>query len=144
MSNGPRSGAGLLPPPARASKRRLYDASILGRIRIILLARDAGFSVRETRTFLNGFPAATAPALRWRQMARQKIAELDQLSQRVAQMKLILNASFHCECRRLEECERLLAAKKCAHDDRSSGAAQESPARAASRARVSRSQLISR
>jgi MerR family redox-sensitive transcriptional activator SoxR len=103
--------AGLLPAPARVSKRRFYDANILGRIRIILLARDAGFSVSETRTFLNGFPAGTTPALRWRQMARQKIAELDQLSERVAQMKLILNASFHCECRRLEDCERLVAAK---------------------------------
>ena len=36
--------AGLLPPPARSSKRRLYDPQILGRIRIILLARDAGGS----------------------------------------------------------------------------------------------------
>jgi MerR family redox-sensitive transcriptional activator SoxR len=42
--------AGLLPAPARAGKRRQYDPQILGRIRIILLARDAGFSVRETRT----------------------------------------------------------------------------------------------
>jgi MerR family transcriptional regulator, redox-sensitive transcriptional activator SoxR len=42
--------AGLLPAPARAGKRRQYDRQILGRIRIILLARDAGFSVRETRT----------------------------------------------------------------------------------------------
>jgi hypothetical protein len=27
---------------------------------------------------------------------------------RVAQMKLLLNASFQCECRELEECERLV------------------------------------
>jgi DNA-binding transcriptional MerR regulator len=105
--------AGLLPPPPRASKRRQYDPHILGRIRIILLARDAGFSVRETRMFLNGFPASTMPALRWREMARRKIAELDELMARVAQMKLILNASFRCECRELEDCERLVAAKYC-------------------------------
>jgi MerR family redox-sensitive transcriptional activator SoxR len=114
--------AGLLPPPARASRRRLYDANMLGRIRIILLARDAGFSVSETRTFLNGFPAATTPALRWRQMAQQKIVELDHLSERVAQMKLILNASFHCECRRLEDCERLVAAKnRCITESKPKG-----------------------
>jgi hypothetical protein len=33
------------------------------------------------------------------------------LTARVAQMKLILEASFHCGCRRLEDCERLIAAK---------------------------------
>jgi len=109
--------AGLLPPPARASKRRQYDRNILGRIRIILLARDAGFSVRETRMFLNGFPAGTQPALRWREMAVRKIEELDALMARVRQMKLILNASFHCECRQLEDCERLIAARdRCGSD----------------------------
>jgi DNA-binding transcriptional MerR regulator len=111
---------GLLPAPPRASKRRQYDHSVLGRIRIILLARDAGFSVRETRMFLNGFPAGITPALRWREMARRKIAELDELMARVAQMKLILDASFHCECRELEDCERLVIAKyRCRADSQS-------------------------
>ena len=103
--------AGLIPPPSRAGKRRQYEHQVLGRIRIIVLARDAGFSVRETRTFLNGFPNGTTPALRWREMSRRKIAELDELMTRLAQMKSILDASFHCECRRLEDCERYVAAK---------------------------------
>ena len=102
---------GLLPAPARSSKRRQYVPQILGRIRIILLARGAGFSVRETRTFLNGFPLAATPASRWRSMAQQKLAELDALIARVAAMRSILQASFQCECRRLEDCERLMAAK---------------------------------
>jgi MerR family redox-sensitive transcriptional activator SoxR len=115
--------AGLLPPPPRASKRRQYDANVLGRIRIILLARDAGFSVSETRMFLNGFPASTMPALRWREMAKRKIAELDELMTRVGQMKLLLNASFRCECRTLEDCERLVAANyPCRSDSRKIGA----------------------
>jgi MerR family redox-sensitive transcriptional activator SoxR len=105
--------AGLLPSPARASNRRHYDPGILGRIRIILLARDAGFSVSETRTFLNGFPIGTRPALRWRAMAKRKLAELDELTARLSQMRSILNASFNCECQRLEDCERLIAAKAC-------------------------------
>jgi MerR family transcriptional regulator, redox-sensitive transcriptional activator SoxR len=42
--------AGLLPPIARASKRRQYDPKILGRIRIILLARDAGSSLARDGT----------------------------------------------------------------------------------------------
>lgn len=105
--------AGLLPAPARASKRRQYDAGVLGRIRIILLARDAGFSIRETRTFLNGFPVGTRPALRWRAMAKRKLGELDELTARISQMRSLLNASFDCECRLLEDCERLIAATAC-------------------------------
>jgi DNA-binding transcriptional MerR regulator len=105
--------AGLLAAPARTSNRRQYDRAVLGRVRIILLARDAGFSISETRMFLNGFPIGTKPALRWRAMAERKIAELDALSTRLGRMRSILNASFHCECRRLEECERLIAAKTC-------------------------------
>jgi MerR family transcriptional regulator, redox-sensitive transcriptional activator SoxR len=104
---------GLLPAPARASKRRQYDPGVLGRIRIILLARDAGFSIGETRTFLNGFPVGTRPALRWRAMAKRKLGELDELTTRISQMRSILNASFNCECRLLEDCERLIAAKAC-------------------------------
>jgi MerR family redox-sensitive transcriptional activator SoxR len=104
---------GLLPAPARASKRRQYDPGILGRIRIILLARAAGFSISETRTFLNGFPVGTRPALRWRAMAKRKLAQLDELTIRLSQMRSILDASFHCECRLLEDCERLIAAKAC-------------------------------
>ncbi len=102
--------AGLIPPPARVARQRQYDHQILGRIRIIALARDAGFSVRETRSFLNGFPNGTTPALRWQEMSRRKIAELDDLMARLAHMKSILSASFRCECRRLEDCERYVAA----------------------------------
>jgi MerR family transcriptional regulator, redox-sensitive transcriptional activator SoxR len=104
--------AGLLPAPVRLSKRRQYDQQILGRIRIILLARDAGFTVSETLMFLSAFPLGATPAARWRAMAEHKLAELDVLTQRVADMKAILRASFQCECRRLEDCERLVAAKK--------------------------------
>jgi MerR family redox-sensitive transcriptional activator SoxR len=103
--------AGLLPSPARTSNRRQYDRGVLGRLRIILLARAAGFSISETRTFLNGFPMGTRPALRWRAMAKRKIAELDELSMRLSQMRSILNASFHCDCRQLDDCERLIAAR---------------------------------
>ena len=105
--------AGLLPSPARASNRRQYDPAVLGRIRVILLARDAGFSVSQIRTFLNGFPIGTRPALRWRALAKRKIEELDELSARISQMRSILDASFNCECARLEDCERLIAAKPC-------------------------------
>ena len=75
----------------------------------MLLARDAGFSVRETRAFVQGFPPGTTPASRWREMAKRKIAELDNLMGRLTQMKLLLSVGFDCQCRTLEDCERLVA-----------------------------------
>jgi MerR family redox-sensitive transcriptional activator SoxR len=120
--------AGLLPPPPRASKRRLYDQQILGRIRIIMLARAAGFTVQETRTFLSGFPLGATPAARWQSMAKQKLVELDALMQRVAEMKALLEASFQCECRRLEDCERWIAAKQPrSADSKSTGMSAKDP-----------------
>jgi MerR family transcriptional regulator, redox-sensitive transcriptional activator SoxR len=98
--------AGLLPPPARVSKRRVYDAKVLGRIRVILLALDAGFTVKETRTFLSGYPIITTPAERWRVLAAKKLAELDAQMTRLGQMKAILNDSFQCRCVRIEDCEK--------------------------------------
>jgi MerR family redox-sensitive transcriptional activator SoxR len=97
---------GLLPPPNRVSKRRIYDAKVLGRIRVILLALDAGFTVKETRTFLNGYPLTATPAERWRALAAKKLAELDAQMERLAQMKAILNDSFQCRCIRIEDCEK--------------------------------------
>jgi MerR family redox-sensitive transcriptional activator SoxR len=100
--------AGLLPAPARISKRRIYDLKVLGRIRMILLALDAGFTVKETKTFLSGYPLTTTPAERWRALAAKKVVELDAQITRLAQMKSILNESFRCRCRRIEDCEKYL------------------------------------
>jgi MerR family redox-sensitive transcriptional activator SoxR len=98
--------AGLLPPPARVSKRRAYEPRVLGRIRIILLARHAGFTVKETRTFLSGYSAGTTPAERWRALAAKKLIELDAQMSRLTEMKSILNDNFRCRCTRLEDCEK--------------------------------------
>jgi MerR family redox-sensitive transcriptional activator SoxR len=100
--------AGLLPPPARVSKRRSYDSKVIGRIRIILLTLDAGFTVKETKTFLSGYPLSTTPAERWRALATKKLAELDAQITRLAQMKSILNDSFQCRCVRIEDCEKYM------------------------------------
>lgn len=99
---------GLLPPPARVSKRRIYDSKVLGRIRVILLALDAGFTVKETKTFLSGYPVTATPAERWRALAAKKLAELDAQMTRLAQMKSILNDSFQCRCMRIEDCEKYM------------------------------------
>ncbi len=101
--------AGLLPRPGRQSGQRRYGVESAARLRIIQLARDAGFTVAETRTFLSGSSLATPPAARWRALAERKLAELDAQSQRIARMRLLLESSFRCGCLRIEDCERALA-----------------------------------
>lgn len=106
--------AGLLPAPARSSRRRQYEPRVMGRIRIIQVARDAGFTISETRAFLSGFPSSAIPSARWQKLAQRKLAELDLRITQVMKMKALLQSSFHCSCRTIEDCERLMTAGKSA------------------------------
>jgi len=106
--------AGLLPAPPRKSKQRRYSESVFGRIRIIKLALEAGFTIGETRVFLSGFSKETPPAARWRALAARKLEEVNALMERTRQMKSLLETSFHCGCPRIEDCERLI--QECAND----------------------------
>jgi MerR family redox-sensitive transcriptional activator SoxR len=125
--------AGLIPPPARSSKRRLYEPRVLGRIRIIRRARDAGFSIAETRTFLTGYPTAAIPSMRWRKLAEGKIQELDGVIKRAVQMKALLKSSFRCGCLRIEDCEQIIR-----DNSRAATASGDRPPNRKSRIRSSR------
>jgi MerR family redox-sensitive transcriptional activator SoxR len=101
--------AGLLPSPARVSRQRRYDSAILGRIKLVQIARSAGFTVEETRKFISGFPDGTAPSVRWQALAQRKRQELDALIDGAKKMKAILTSQFGCRCPRLEDCENVFA-----------------------------------
>jgi hypothetical protein len=47
-------------------------------------------------------------------LAQSKLAELDLRITQVMKMKALLQSSFHCTCRTIEDCERLMAAGKSA------------------------------
>ena len=96
--------AGLLPAPPRRSGQRRYSERVFGRIALIRLARDAGFTVSETRLFVAGFSPDTPPAARWRVLAARKLEELKAQMQRARRMKSLLETSFRCRCPRLEDC----------------------------------------
>ena len=105
--------AGLLPKPPRQSGLRRYGREILGRLAVIRVALDAGFTIRETRTFLTGFDAATKPSARWHTLASRKLVEVDAQMERARLMKKLLETSFRCGCPRIEDCERAIVSKKC-------------------------------
>jgi MerR family redox-sensitive transcriptional activator SoxR len=104
--------AGLLPKSARQSGQRRFSADAIGRLRMIQLARAAGFSIAETRAFLTGFTPSTPPAARWRALAQKKLTEIDTLMTRLAQMRKVLKSSFRCKCPGIDDCVRLIAARR--------------------------------
>lgn len=100
--------AGLLPKPIRVSSQRSYGSDIIGRLRLVQVAREAGFSIAETRTFVAGFSAATPPAIRWRTLARRKMREIEAQLAQLRRMKRLLESGFHCRCLSIEDCARLI------------------------------------
>ena len=101
-------GVGLLPSPERTNGRRRYDGEVLrevlDRLTIVRVAQQAGFTISEIRTLLDGFSEDTPPSERWRILAREKLTEVDALIERALGMKDLLERGLRCECLRLEEC----------------------------------------
>ena len=101
-------GVGLLPQPERANGRRRYDGEllreVLDRLAVVRVAQQAGFTISEIRTLLNGFSEDTPPSERWRLLAEKKLPEVDALIERAQSMKDLLERGLRCECLRLEDC----------------------------------------
>jgi MerR family redox-sensitive transcriptional activator SoxR len=100
--------AGLLPKAIRVSRQRRYGAEVIGRLRLLQVAREAGFTVAETRTFVAGFSATTPPAIRWRTLAERKLEEIDAHMRRLRRMKVLLESGFRCQCLSIEDCARII------------------------------------
>jgi MerR family transcriptional regulator, redox-sensitive transcriptional activator SoxR len=103
--------AGVLPKPPRASGRRQYENSILERLAVLERAKACGFSLEDARRLFYGFREDTPPSERWQSLARKKLLELDELQEKIAAMRKLLERS--CQCRDLNECgQRILAKRK--------------------------------
>ena len=100
--------AGLLPKPLRVSRQRRYGAEVIGRLRLLQVAREAGFTIAETRMFVAGFSATTPPAVRWRTLAKRKLEEIEAQMRQLRRMKVLLESGFHCQCLSIEDCARII------------------------------------
>lgn len=95
---------GLLSKPRRQNGRRVYDASILQWLALIKGARDAGFSISEVRTLINGFSQATPASERWRILATNRLKTTREQINRLKAMEQMLVRLLDCECPTLEDC----------------------------------------
>ena len=83
---------GLMPAPVRVSGQRRYPNSAVGLVGMILLLRDVGFSLRESKALL----ASRTPADRWRGLAQRKLADLDQQIAKAQTAKEAITHALHC------------------------------------------------
>lgn len=95
---------GLLAPPTRVNGRRVYDASALDVLRLVQLAKGAGFSVAEIRKLLNGFDRTTPASARWQAMASRKLEDMNDIIARAERMRDLLEKLLTCKCVQLSEC----------------------------------------
>jgi len=96
---------GLLPPPRRVSGgHRRYDPSVLGLLTVLRMAQQAGFTIAEMHMLVAGFSPETPASERWRQLAQNKLQEVEAVIVHAQQTKRILEQLVQCGCLRLEEC----------------------------------------
>lgn len=100
--------AGLLPNAVRVNRQRRYGAEVIGRLRLLRIAREAGFTIAETRTFVAGFSATTPPAVRWRTLAKRKLEEIETSMSGLRRMKVLLESGFRCRCLSIDDCARII------------------------------------
>lgn len=101
---------GLLPAPARIAGQRRYPESATGRIGVILLLRDVGFTLAEQRAFL----ASHAAPGDWQQLARRKLTELGEQIAAVQTARDAIDHALRCPHTDILECPKfasLIAAR---------------------------------
>ena len=97
--------AGLLRPAARRSGRRFYEVSVLQRIAVIRLLRDAGFTIREMR----GLLGKGRSRRRWRPLAERKLRDIEARFAEMREAGRLLQLALACDCESLEGCAAVSA-----------------------------------
>jgi MerR family redox-sensitive transcriptional activator SoxR len=96
---------GLMPPPKRINGRnRRYDLSVLKRLGLIQLLRDAGFGIREIQVLFSDMSADAPTTTHWQSLAAEKISEMDALIKRTQVTRRWLAEALKQECKGIDEC----------------------------------------
>src|ERR1700733_4012191 len=94
---------GILPPAQRISGQRRYDTSVLYRLAVIQRARQTGFTLAEIQELFLGFKNVTRASERWQKLSKKKLAELDDLMDRIKTVRNLLKKMMrNCRCETLE------------------------------------------
>jgi MerR family redox-sensitive transcriptional activator SoxR len=88
---------GILPAPQRRSGQRRYSREILQILAVIQLAKEANFSLPEIRALLYDYSEYSSPSERWKELARQKLREVNEVIARAQEMKQLLEEGLECD-----------------------------------------------
>ena len=101
---------GVMPAPPRRSGRRDYDSGAIAQLAVVQFALAAGFSLRDAKRLMREFSRTTPAHSRWRELAEDRIKELDQVIARATARKgLLQRITTNCHCNTLTDCGRALA-----------------------------------
>jgi DNA-binding transcriptional MerR regulator len=92
---------GLLPPAARMSGQRRYPESAVWLVGVILLLREAGFTLAEQKAFMASHTAAPGD---WQRLARRKLAELDDQIADAQTARRAIDHALRCPHEDILEC----------------------------------------
>ncbi len=101
---------GLLPAAERVRGQRRFTEEAVGRLGIIGVAKQAGFSLEEIRTLLSATDHGSPAHEQLRALSAQKLPEVEALIQQAETMRGWLIAAGACECESLEGCPLFRAA----------------------------------
>jgi DNA-binding transcriptional MerR regulator len=92
---------GLLPAPARISGQRRYPESAARLVGAILLYSDAGFTLAEQKALV---ASRTSAPGEWSQLARRKVAELDEQIARAQAARDAISHGLRCPHEDITQC----------------------------------------
>ena len=94
----------LIPRPERVSGRRHYQPSIVRTLSVVDTAQRAGLSLDEIRLLLDASPANHPATERLREVAQQKLPELNEAIARAELVRGWLEDAARCRCPTLDDC----------------------------------------
>jgi redox-sensitive transcriptional activator SoxR len=95
---------GLLPEAERVGGKRRFGPDTVRRLRVIDIAKQAGFSLDEIRALLNSIDRGAPAHKELQALAARKLPEMDTLIERARAMRDWLAVASACGCESLEDC----------------------------------------
>ncbi|MFN2617603.1 MAG: MerR family transcriptional regulator [Thermoleophilaceae bacterium] len=94
---------GVLPTPARCGGQRRYSPETIRMLRVIDVAKRAGFSLDDAKLLLS--TAGGTPAYeQLRELSLRKLPEVEELIERAQAMRQWLTTASGCNCETLDVC----------------------------------------
>ena len=96
---------GLIKPQARVANSRRFDENAMLRLRLIKMAKSAGFTIAEIKQLMSAFSDETAPiAGTCQAFALSKQKELQLKIADLQKMISVLKPMLSCQCLSLKSC----------------------------------------